>query len=73
LLIAVIDEVPGIIESQCGRATMSPNRYSRALESSPDLPDQLMEEIAHFFVGYKKRESHDVQVTGWPRAKRPRG
>ena len=30
-----------------------------------DLPDQLVEEIAHFFVAYKKRENHDVKVTGW--------
>jgi inorganic pyrophosphatase len=30
-----------------------------------DLPDQLVEEIAHFFVAYKKREDHDVHVTGW--------
>ena len=30
-----------------------------------DLPDQLMEEIAHFFVSYKKREGHDVEVVGW--------
>jgi inorganic pyrophosphatase len=30
-----------------------------------DLPDQLVEEIAHFFVAYKKRENHDVRVTGW--------
>jgi inorganic pyrophosphatase len=30
-----------------------------------DVPDQLVEEIAHFFVAYKKRENHDVKVTGW--------
>ena len=30
-----------------------------------DLPDQLVEEIAHFFVAYKKRENHDVRVAGW--------
>src|SRR5947207_1144366 len=30
-----------------------------------DLPDQLVEEIAHFFVAYKKREGHEVEVVGW--------
>jgi inorganic pyrophosphatase len=30
-----------------------------------DLPDQLVEEIAHFFVAYKKREGHEVEVGGW--------
>jgi inorganic pyrophosphatase len=30
-----------------------------------DLPDQLVEEISHFFVAYKKRENHDVRVIGW--------
>lgn len=30
-----------------------------------DLPGQLVEEIAHFFVAYKKREGHEVEVTGW--------
>jgi inorganic pyrophosphatase len=30
-----------------------------------DLPDQLVEEIGHFFVAYKRREGHDVEVSGW--------
>ena len=30
-----------------------------------DLPDQLVEEISHFFVAYKRREGHEVEVTGW--------
>jgi inorganic pyrophosphatase len=30
-----------------------------------ELPEQLREEIAHFFVSYKKREDHDVEVEGW--------
>jgi inorganic pyrophosphatase len=30
-----------------------------------DLPDQLVEEIAHFFLAYKKREGHEVRVRGW--------
>ncbi|MEN3270414.1 MAG: inorganic pyrophosphatase [Pseudonocardia sp.] len=30
-----------------------------------DLPGQLVEEIAHFFVAYKQREGHDVTVDGW--------
>lgn len=35
------------------------------IEGLDDLPEQLVEEIAHFFVAYKKREGHDVEVTGW--------
>jgi inorganic pyrophosphatase len=35
------------------------------VEGLEDLPDQLVEEIAHFFIAYKKREGHDVQVIGW--------
>jgi inorganic pyrophosphatase len=35
------------------------------IDGLDDLPDQLIEEIAHFFVSYKKREGHDVQVAGW--------
>jgi inorganic pyrophosphatase len=30
-----------------------------------DLPDQLVEEIGHFFVAYKRREGHEVRVCGW--------
>jgi inorganic pyrophosphatase len=35
------------------------------IEGLEDLPDQLIEEIAHFFVAYKKREGHEVAVAGW--------
>lgn len=30
-----------------------------------DLPDQLVEEVGHFFIAYKKREGHEVEVAGW--------
>ena len=30
-----------------------------------ELPEQLREEIAHFFVAYKQREGHEVQDGGW--------
>jgi len=30
-----------------------------------DLPEQLVEEIGHFFVAYKKREGHEAEVVGW--------
>lgn len=30
-----------------------------------DLPDQLVEEIGHFFVACKRREGHEVEVSGW--------
>src|SRR3954449_9140856 len=30
-----------------------------------ELPDQLREEIAHFFVAYKEREGHEVTDDGW--------
>jgi inorganic pyrophosphatase len=30
-----------------------------------DLPDQLVEEIGDCFVAYKRREGHEVEVTGW--------
>jgi inorganic pyrophosphatase len=29
------------------------------------LPQQLREEIAHFFVSYKRREGHSVEEDGW--------
>jgi inorganic pyrophosphatase len=35
------------------------------IQDLDDLPDQLTEEIAHFFVAYKKREGHEVSVVGW--------
>jgi inorganic pyrophosphatase len=30
-----------------------------------ELPEQVREEVAHFFVSYKSRESHDVRSDGW--------
>jgi len=30
-----------------------------------DLPEQLVKEIAHFFLAYKQREGHEVTVEGW--------
>jgi inorganic pyrophosphatase len=30
-----------------------------------ELPEQLREEIAHFFVSYKRREDHEVEEDGW--------
>jgi inorganic pyrophosphatase len=33
------------------------------VEGLEDLPEQVVEEIAHFFVAYKKCEGHDVEVT----------
>jgi inorganic pyrophosphatase len=30
-----------------------------------ELPEQLVEEIAHFFVAYKAREGHEVSADGW--------
>lgn len=30
-----------------------------------ELPEQLRDEIAHFFVSYKRREGHEVQDDGW--------
>jgi inorganic pyrophosphatase len=35
------------------------------IEDLDGLPDQLREEIAHFFVAYKTRENHDVSEDGW--------
>jgi inorganic pyrophosphatase len=32
-----------------------------------ELPEQLQEEIAHFFVSYKRREGHEVDDDGWDR------
>lgn len=29
------------------------------------VPEQLREEIAHFFVSYKRREDHEVEADGW--------
>jgi inorganic pyrophosphatase len=38
------------------------------IEDLEDVPQQLLEEIAHFFVAYKKREDHVVEVIGWESA-----
>jgi inorganic pyrophosphatase len=35
------------------------------IQGLDDLPHQLIEEIAHFFIAYKKREGHEVTVAGW--------
>ena len=35
------------------------------IEDLDDVPGQLREEIEHFFVAYKARESHDVRADGW--------
>lgn len=35
------------------------------IETLEDLPDQLVEEVAHFFIAYKKREGHEVDLVGW--------
>ena len=37
----------------------------QGVEDLDGLPEQLREEIAHFFVAYKKREGHDVRDDGW--------
>ena len=37
-----------------------------------DLPEQLVEEISHFFVAYKQREGHDVAADGWGDAEQAR-
>jgi inorganic pyrophosphatase len=35
------------------------------IERLDDLPEQLEDEIAHFFSVYKNLEGHDVTVQGW--------
>jgi inorganic pyrophosphatase len=35
------------------------------IDDLADLPGQLTEEIAHFFVAYKRREDHEIEVPGW--------
>jgi inorganic pyrophosphatase len=35
------------------------------MDEIDDLPQQLVEEIAHFFPAYKRREGHGVTVEGW--------
>ena len=34
-------------------------------ESLDDVPDQLQNEIAHFFTVYKQLENKKVEVEGW--------
>ncbi len=42
-----------------------------ALETLDDLPNQLRDEIAHFFSIYKDLERKKVAVDGWSRARTP--
>jgi inorganic pyrophosphatase len=42
------------------------------VEDLQDLPDQLIEEIAHFFLAYKRREGHHVTTDGWGNADQAR-
>jgi inorganic pyrophosphatase len=42
------------------------------MEDLDDLPEQLVEEIAHFFLAYKRREGHEVTVQGWGGAQEAR-
>lgn len=35
------------------------------IEDLDDVPDQLREEIAHFFLAYKGHEGHEVDEDGW--------
>jgi inorganic pyrophosphatase len=42
------------------------------LRDVDDIPDQLREEIEHFFVAYKRREDKDVSADGWGDAARAR-
>jgi inorganic pyrophosphatase len=37
----------------------------RLIDDLGDLPEQLVDEIAHFFLAYKRREGHEVTVDGW--------
>ena len=37
----------------------------QGIEDLDGLPDQLRDEIGHFFVAYKSREGHDVREDGW--------
>jgi inorganic pyrophosphatase len=37
----------------------------QSVEDLGDLPEQLVDEIAHFFLAYKRREGHEVTVGGW--------
>jgi inorganic pyrophosphatase len=44
----------------------------QSMEDLDDLPEQLVEEIAHFFLAYKRREGHEVTVQGWGGAQEAR-
>jgi inorganic pyrophosphatase len=44
----------------------------QGVEDLDDLPDQLVEEISHFFVAYKQREGHEVAADGWGNAQEAR-
>ena len=37
----------------------------QSIDDLGDLPEQLVEEIEHFFLAYKRREGHEVAVDGW--------
>jgi inorganic pyrophosphatase len=37
----------------------------QSIDDLGDLPEQLVDEIAHFFLAYKRREGHEVAVDGW--------
>jgi inorganic pyrophosphatase len=50
---------PKVVCVPCG----DPNWQS--MDGIDDLPQQLVEEIAHFFPAYKRREGHGVTVEGW--------
>ncbi|MBV8539750.1 MAG: inorganic diphosphatase [Pseudonocardiales bacterium] len=50
---------PKVVCVPCG----DPNWQS--MDDLVDLPEQLVEEIAYFFLAYKRRESHEVTVDGW--------
>jgi inorganic pyrophosphatase len=44
----------------------------QSMEDLDDLPKQLVEEIAHFFLAYKRREGHEVTVDRWGGAEEAR-
>jgi inorganic pyrophosphatase len=37
----------------------------QSVDDLDQLPEQLREEISHFFVAYKAREGHEVSEDGW--------
>ena len=46
------------------RAPLGP-RAGTQFDTLEDLPDQLRDEIAHFFSIYKDLEQKEVKVDGW--------